>query len=46
MTTIMPELSRRICGTRTGWWPTRILAWCEENELAERLVMRDGPWPR
>jgi hypothetical protein len=24
--------------------PTRILAWREENELSERVVMRDGTW--
>lgn len=24
--------------------PTRILAWREENELPERVVMRDGTW--
>lgn len=26
--------------------PSRILAWREENELADRLLMRDGVWLR
>ena len=30
-----------------GWFrvtPRRVLAWGEENELADRLLMRDGRW--
>ncbi|MYT15737.1 hypothetical protein YWIDRAFT_05216 [Streptomyces sp. SceaMP-e96] len=27
-----------------AFWPRRMLVWREENELADRELMRDGVW--